>query len=130
MLTVSIASPSAAAFLFSRALTLAVVDRTAVATFVIASFLGGFVDDGYAKRLGLAADTKSNLGSYNTGLISVTWVKSEKNIAYLEVSIKPNDTCGFERQRRAMCQRVPIPELTKHDHAYNRTRVLAASPTL
>ena len=46
MLTSSMPSPSAAAFLFSLALTLAVVDNTAVATFVNVSFLGGFVDDG------------------------------------------------------------------------------------
>jgi hypothetical protein len=41
--TTSIGSPSAAAFFFSRAFTLAVVDRTAVATFVTASFLAGLV---------------------------------------------------------------------------------------
>jgi len=44
--TTSIGSPSAAAFFFSRAFTLAVVDRTAVATFVIASFLAGLVELG------------------------------------------------------------------------------------
>jgi hypothetical protein len=55
-LTRSIASPSAAAFFFSLALTFAVVDRTAVATFVTVSFFGGLVKVGYAKRLGLAFD--------------------------------------------------------------------------
>jgi hypothetical protein len=44
--TTSIGSPSAAAFFFSRAFTLAVVDRTAVATFAIASFLAGLVELG------------------------------------------------------------------------------------
>lgn len=44
--TTSIGSPSAAAFFFSRAFTLAVVERTAVATFVIASFLAGLVELG------------------------------------------------------------------------------------
>ena len=62
MLTTSIGSPSAAAFFFSRAFTLAVVDRTAVATFVIASFLAGFVELGYANSEGLAFETNSNLG--------------------------------------------------------------------
>lgn len=57
------ASPSAAAFLFSLAFTLAVVDNTAVATFVTASFLGGVVGEGYANRLGLALETKSNTGA-------------------------------------------------------------------
>lgn len=55
-LTRSMASPSTAAFFFSLALTLAVVERTAVATFVTASFFGGLVDVGYAKRLGRALD--------------------------------------------------------------------------
>jgi hypothetical protein len=52
--TKSMLSPSAAAFFFSLALTLAVVDRTAVATLVAVSFLGGFVDEGYANKLGFA----------------------------------------------------------------------------
>lgn len=47
-------SPSAAAFFFSLALTLAVVERTAVATLITISFFGGFVAAGYANRLGLA----------------------------------------------------------------------------
>lgn len=45
-LTTSIVSPSAAAFFFSLAFTLAVVERTAVATLVTASFFAGFVEDG------------------------------------------------------------------------------------
>ena len=60
--TTSIGSPSAAAFFFSRAFTLAVVERTAVATFVIASFLAGLVELGYANNAGLAFETNSNLG--------------------------------------------------------------------
>ena len=56
-------SPASAAFLFSRALALAVVDSTAVATFVTASFFGGFVAAGYAKRLGLALETNSSFGA-------------------------------------------------------------------
>jgi hypothetical protein len=56
------ASPSAAAFFFSRAFTLAVVERTAVATFATVSFFAGFVEDGYAKRLGFALDMNANLG--------------------------------------------------------------------
>lgn len=74
MLTVSIASP---AFFRSRALTLAVVDRTAVATFATTSFLRGFVDGGYANKLGRAFEMKSIFGIYakkleqsrDTGLI-------------------------------------------------------------
>jgi hypothetical protein len=62
-LTKSMASPSAAAFFFSLAFTLAVVDRTAVATLAIVSFFGGLIDGGYAKRLGLAFETYSNLGA-------------------------------------------------------------------
>ena len=61
MLTVSIASP---AFFRSRALTLAVVDKTAVATFATTSFLRGFVDGGYANKLGRAFEMKSILGIY------------------------------------------------------------------
>lgn len=53
-LTTSMASPSAAALFFSLALARAVVERTAVTAFVIVSFLGGFVDAGYANKLGLA----------------------------------------------------------------------------
>jgi hypothetical protein len=52
-LTVSMASPSAAAF-FSLALTFTAVDSTATATFDMASFLGGLGGEGYANRLGLA----------------------------------------------------------------------------
>jgi hypothetical protein len=48
---------SAAALFFSLALTLAVVDRTAVATLATASFFGGFVGVGYANKLGLAFET-------------------------------------------------------------------------
>ena len=59
----SMASPSAAAFFFSLALALAVVDKTAVATFVTASFFGGFVGAGYANRLGLALEMNSNFGA-------------------------------------------------------------------
>lgn len=55
---------SATALRFSLALTFAVVDRTAVATFATASFLGGLVEGGYAKRLGRAFETNSNLGIY------------------------------------------------------------------
>ena len=62
ILTVSMASPSAAAFFFSLALTLAVVDSTATATFETASFLGGFIAGGYANKLGLAFETNSNRG--------------------------------------------------------------------
>lgn len=60
--TTSIGSPSAAAFFFSRAFTLAVVDKTAVATFVIASFLAGLVELGYANSDGFAFETNSNFG--------------------------------------------------------------------
>jgi hypothetical protein len=56
-ITVSIEPPSAAAFFFSLALTFAVVDKTAVAAFVTAFFLGGFVMDGYANKLSLAFDS-------------------------------------------------------------------------
>jgi hypothetical protein len=45
-LTVSIESPSAAAFFFSLAFIFAVVDKTAVATLVTVSFLGGLVGEG------------------------------------------------------------------------------------
>ena len=58
------ASPSAAAFFFSLALALAVVDKTAVATFVTVSFFGGFVGAGYANRLGLALEMNSNFGAW------------------------------------------------------------------
>ena len=61
--SVSIGSPSAAAFLFSLALTLAVVNKTAVATLVMVSFLGGLVADGYVDRLGFVLEIKSNLGA-------------------------------------------------------------------
>jgi hypothetical protein len=53
---------ASAAFFFSRALTLAVVERTAVATFVGASFFAAFVVGGYAKRLGFAFEVKLNWG--------------------------------------------------------------------
>lgn len=63
------ASPSTAAFsfslVFSLAFAFAVVDNTAVATFSTVSFVGGFVDGGYAYRLGRAFDIKSNLGGYD-----------------------------------------------------------------
>jgi hypothetical protein len=62
-LTVSMASPSAAASFLSLALTAAVVDKMATATFDTASFWGGLVATGYANRLGLALETKSNLGA-------------------------------------------------------------------
>lgn len=55
-------SPSAAAFFFSRALTLAVVESTAAATLATASFFAGLVEAGYANKLGLAFDVKLNLG--------------------------------------------------------------------
>jgi hypothetical protein len=58
MITVSVKSLSAAAAFFSLALTLAVVDRTAVATLVTASFFGAFVGAGFA------FDTKLNFGGY------------------------------------------------------------------
>ena len=59
----SMVSPSAAAFFFSLALAFAVVDKTAVATFVTVSFLGGCIGEGYANRLGLALDRNSNFGA-------------------------------------------------------------------
>ena len=62
-LTVSIASPSAAAFFRSLALAFAVVERTAVATLVTVSFFGGFMGDGYANRLGLTFEMNSNFGA-------------------------------------------------------------------
>ncbi len=62
----SIASPSAAAFFLSLAFALAVVDRTAAATLVTVSFFGGFIGEGYAKRLGLTFETNSNFGAYIT----------------------------------------------------------------
>lgn len=64
LLTEATVSPSAAAFRFSRAFCLAVVERTAVATFVTASFLGGFVGEGYANKLGFALEWNSNVGAY------------------------------------------------------------------
>jgi hypothetical protein len=57
------ASPSAAAFFFSLALTLAVVESTATVALGAASFFGGLVAAGYANRLGLAFETNSNLGA-------------------------------------------------------------------
>ena len=69
-LTISMASPSTAAFsfslVFSLAFAFAVVESTAVATFSTVSFVGGLVGGGYANRLGRAFDTKSNLGGYKT----------------------------------------------------------------
>ena len=64
-LTVSMDSPLSLSlsFFLSRAFALAVVDKTAVVTFVGASFEGGLVSGGYAKRLGRAFDTNSNLGA-------------------------------------------------------------------
>jgi hypothetical protein len=65
-LTVSIASPDVAAFSFSlvrsRALALAVVERTAVATFSIGFSTMGLFAEGYANKLGLASETKVNAG--------------------------------------------------------------------
>ena len=67
--TVSIASPFAVAaafsfsFVFSRAFAFAVVESTAVATLVTDSLVGGFVEGGYANRLGRAFDTNSNFGA-------------------------------------------------------------------
>ncbi len=63
VLTSSMPSPSAAAFLFSLALTLAVVDNTAVATFVNVSFLGGLVDDGIGEEARLRVRNIIKLGS-------------------------------------------------------------------
>lgn len=54
---------ASAAFFFSLALTFAVVDRTAVATLIGASFLAAFVDGGYANKLGFALETNENLGA-------------------------------------------------------------------
>jgi len=54
--SVAIESPLAAAFFFSLALTFAVVDKTTVVTLATASFLGGFVMEGYANKLGPAFD--------------------------------------------------------------------------
>jgi hypothetical protein len=45
-------------------LTLAVVDKTAVATLVTASFFSVFMGEGYTNKLGFAFDTKSNLGAW------------------------------------------------------------------
>ena len=61
-LTVSIESPLAATF-FPLALTFAVVDRIVVATLVTASFLEGFVMEGYVNKLGFTFNTKLNLGA-------------------------------------------------------------------
>ena len=60
-------SPASAAFLFSRALALAVVESTAVATLATASFFGGLVAAGYANRLDLASEMNSSLGTYSAG---------------------------------------------------------------
>ena len=74
-------SPSAAALRFSRAFTFAVVDNTAVATFVTVSFFGGLVGEGYAKILGLTFDTKSNLGIYHKSwlrMVVYAWITDLK----------------------------------------------------
>jgi hypothetical protein len=59
-------SPSFAAFsfslVFSRALALAVVDNTAVATFSTVSLVGGLTAAGYANNAGRALETNSNEG--------------------------------------------------------------------
>ena len=65
MLTVSMASPFSF-FSLARALALAVVERTAVATFSTVSFAGGFVDGGYANKVGLALETISRTGAYES----------------------------------------------------------------
>jgi len=69
MPTLSIASPFSF-FSFARALALAVVERTAVATFSTASFVGGFVGGGYANNAGLALDTISRTGAYESKVSS------------------------------------------------------------
>lgn len=80
--TVSICESSAAAFfLLSRALAFAVVDRTAVATFSNASFVGGFVGAGYANRLGLAFETISNLGTLRSSFKPMMPVGSNARLA-------------------------------------------------
>ena len=83
-LTVSIASPFsvAAAFsfslVFSRAFTFAVVERTAVVTLATDSLVGGFVGEGYAKRLGRALETNSNFGAWKGSLVWGTRSKGHR----------------------------------------------------
>ena len=68
-------SPPAAAFsfslVFSRALVLAVVDRTAVVTALETDSLeAAFVAGGYANKLGRAFEVNSNFGAYDRNTIS------------------------------------------------------------
>ena len=102
---------SVAAFFFSLAFTLAVVDRTAVATLVKVSFFGGFVDAGYAKTLGLAFETYSNLGTCEQRISSS--VKNRKAANYFEITIEANDPSWRKRQAGTMCERVPVPKLAE-----------------
>ncbi len=70
------AASSDAAFFLSRAFTFAVVERTAVVSFAVVSFFGVFIDDGYANKLGLAFEMKSNLGALRSSvkpIIPVGW---------------------------------------------------------
>jgi hypothetical protein len=72
-------------------LTFAVVDKTAVVTLVT-----GFVMEGYANKLGLAFDTKSNLRAWDERLAPRLYASAFET--YPEVSIQTNDTRWFESQ--------------------------------
>ena len=60
----SLSPPFSFSLVRSRALALAVVDSTAVATFSTVSLVGGLTGAGYANRAGRALDTNSNDGVY------------------------------------------------------------------
>ena len=94
--TVAIESPSATAFFFSLALTFAVVDKTAVVTVMTASFLGGFVMEEYANKLGPAFD----IGAWDEQLAPRLYVSAIET--YLEVSIQMKAVGSKAKQ--AQCQ--------------------------
>lgn len=127
MLTVSMASGSTAAFFFSLALTFAVVESTAVATFAAVSFLGGVAGAGYPNRLGLAFDINSNLG---TCITSATAQASGIILAHLQISVKTDDCCGLKGKACAVCKGIPIPELAKQSHANYGARISGTCTTL
>ena len=117
-------SPSAAAFFFSLAFALAVVDKTAVATFVTASFLGGCIGAGYAKRLGFALDRNSNFGA-----CSIHELPHKINAVntYTKCRIKSDDSSRLKCQRSTVGQRVPVPKLAEQNHADDGTRLATTS---
>lgn len=131
--TISIASPSAVAFFFSLALTFAVANRTAVATFVTASFFNGFVDAGYANKLGFTFETYSNLGAcrHNQNTLEPhTILHKNHPKTHLQIPIQPDNPRRLKRQTRTMLQRIPISELTEHRHTHDSARIPTPSATL